>query len=320
LLSQQLCGGGYAVNITVILCTHNRCQSLAKTLSSVAASTLPEAVEWEVLVVDNNSTDQTREVVEDFCHRFPRRFRYLFEPQPGKSYALNAGIHEARGEVLAFLDDDVTVERTWLQNLTSGLRDGVWAGTGGRIVLQWPTLIPPWLAIEGKYSRHPFPGFDQGDIAKELSSPLFGTNMAFRKKMFEKYGGFRTDLGPSTNCEILRPSEDTEFGRRLLAGGERLWYEPSAIVYHPVSEKRIQKKYFLDWWFDYGRADARLFEIPRLHLLGSLLAWMLRWMRAREPRQRFHHKLVVWEKVGRVIELYRQWREGKPKREPYATP
>ena len=67
-----------------------------------------------MLVVDNNSSDQTREVVEEFADRYPGRFRYLFEPQPGKSYALNSGIREARGTVLAFIDDDVTVEPSWL--------------------------------------------------------------------------------------------------------------------------------------------------------------------------------------------------------------
>ncbi len=83
------------MKITVILCTFNRCQLLAKTLNSVAHSTLPDAVDWEVLVVDNNSSDQTPDVVNSFCHKYPGRFRYLFEPHPGKSHALNAGIREA---------------------------------------------------------------------------------------------------------------------------------------------------------------------------------------------------------------------------------
>ena len=118
------------MKITVILCTYNRCTILAKALNSVAASRLPESIEWEVLVVDNNSSDRTREVVEDYCRRFPGRFRYLFEPQQGLSYARNAGIREGRGYVLAFMDDDVTVEPEWLQNLTACLQDGEWAGAG----------------------------------------------------------------------------------------------------------------------------------------------------------------------------------------------
>ena len=111
------------MQITVILCTYNRCQSLARALNSLAASILPETIEWEVLVVDNNSSDQTKAVVSDFACRHPGRFRYRFEPQQGKSYALNAGIGEARGDILAFMDDDVTVEPVWLQDLTSALCD-----------------------------------------------------------------------------------------------------------------------------------------------------------------------------------------------------
>ncbi|MGB0049836.1 MAG: glycosyltransferase family A protein, partial [Terriglobales bacterium] len=126
------------MKITVILCSYNRCQLLAEALESVAASTLPESVEWEVLVVDNNSTDRTREVVEDFRHRYPGRFRYVFEPRPGKSFALNTGVREAHGDVLAFTDDDVTVEATWMQNLTACLSDGEWAGAGGRTLLAHP--------------------------------------------------------------------------------------------------------------------------------------------------------------------------------------
>ena len=109
---------------TVILCTYNRCQVLRAALQSLAASELPDSIQWEVLVVDNNSTDQTRQVVEEFCRRCPGRFRYIFEPHPGKSFALNRGIQEAKGEVLAFTDDDVSVEPTWLQNLTASLNDG----------------------------------------------------------------------------------------------------------------------------------------------------------------------------------------------------
>src|SRR5690349_7477494 len=97
---------------------------------------LSESVEWEVLVVDNNSSDQTREVVDEFCRRYPGRFRYLFESRPGKSCALNAGVREARGAVVAFMDDDVTVEPTWLQELTAALHNGQWAGAGGRILPQ----------------------------------------------------------------------------------------------------------------------------------------------------------------------------------------
>jgi glucosyl-dolichyl phosphate glucuronosyltransferase len=303
------------MNVTAILCTYNRCQVLATALESIAASVVPSSVEWEVLVVDNNSNDRTREVIQDFCRRYPGRFRYLFEARPGKSYALNSGVREAEGEILAFLDDDATLEPTSLRNLTSSLESPEWAGAGGRIILQWPASLPKWISVDGPYSRHPFPGFDKGNEAGELIGPPFGANMAFRKQMFAKYGGFRCDLGPSPNADIPRPCEDTEFGRRLIGGGERLRYEPSAVVYHPIPENRIDKKYFLQWWYDCGRADARVFQIRPVSVFFSLVAWTLRWMVALEPRKRFYRKLGVWEKAGRLVEFSRQSLSAKRRKD-----
>jgi glucosyl-dolichyl phosphate glucuronosyltransferase len=307
--------------ITAVVCTYNRCQSVAKTLDSLAASRLPETVDWEVLVVDNNSSDQTREVVEGFCSRYRNRFRYVFEPQPGKSYALNTGIREARGDVLAFLDDDVIVESTWLQNLTMPL--GEWAGAGGRTLMAGTFSRPPWFFeqppddLRGVLAAV----FDMGAVACDLDRAPYGANMAFRKDMFEKYGLFRTDLGPSPNREIPRPNEDTEFGRRLMAAGERLRYEPSAIAYHPVQEDRLQRSYFLKWYFDYGRAAVRewgrgpdIFGVPRRFFTFLKLMWTelpvaaMQWMVARNPPQRFLLKCRVWTTAGQIRESYRQWR------------
>jgi glycosyltransferase involved in cell wall biosynthesis len=304
------------VNITVILCTYNRCHTLEKALHSVAASELPGEVEWEVVVVDNNSGDETPEVVKAFRNRYPSRFRYLLEREQGKSYALNTGVREARGEILAFMDDDVIVEPTWLRNLTRALQNPEWAGAGGRIVLEWPPSLPNWLVVDGPLARHGFPGFDKGTEAKQLLGPPFGTNMAFRKSMFVTHGGFRTDLGPSPNREIPRPSEDTEFGRRLIAAGERLWYEPSAVVFHPVPADRISKEDFLRWGFDLGRANIRTLgihpgskwfagKIP-LYLIRRLLVWIVRWTVSLSPSRRFSYKVTVWEKAGEIAECYRR--------------
>lgn len=122
------------MKITVILCTYNRCQSLRTALDSVASSVFPNSTDWEVVVVDNNSNDATSEVVRDFCHRSPQHFRYLFEPKQGKSNALNSGVSNTDADVIAFMDDDVTVEPDWLCNLTKVLASGEWAGAGGRIL------------------------------------------------------------------------------------------------------------------------------------------------------------------------------------------
>ena len=262
------------MRITVILCTYNRCETLAKALNSVAALTVPESVQWEILVVDNNSSDQTRDVIENFCHRFHGRLRYLFEPQQGLSHARNAGIREARGDIIAFMDDDVTVEPTWLQNLTAGLHNDEWAGAGGRILLEWNCSPPRWLSLKGSYALAPLAMFDLGSEAGQLAESPVGANMAFRKAMFEKYGVFRADLGRHAGSMISK--EDIEFGDRLLAAGERLRYEPSAVVHHPVPENRLQKNYFLNWYFGNGQLrDPAIWDsdrYPMVHLGDSLIS------------------------------------------------
>jgi glucosyl-dolichyl phosphate glucuronosyltransferase len=304
------------MNVSVILCTYNRCGALTKALESVAVQILPHSVTWEVLVADNNSDDQTRAVVESFCVRYPDRFRYLFEPKQGKSHALNAAIHEARGAILAFMDDDVTVEPTWLQNLTANLYSGEWVGAGG-LILPEQTFTPPrWLSLEERYASGPLALFDLGPEARELAEPPFGNNMAFRRKMFQRYGGFRTDLGPQPGSRNPQKCEDSEFGHRLLAAGERLRYEPSAKVYHALPKSRLRKRYFLDWWFDKGRSDLRELGIPPevrwffggipLCMLRRLAVWTLRCMFAVKPSRRFFCRTQVRWLAGQVVEARRQ--------------
>ena len=302
------------MNITVILCTYNRCTSLTNALESILASKMPETAAWHVLVVDNNSKDQTREVVEQFCRCYPGRFRYLFEPRPGKSFALSSGVREATGDVLVFVDDDVVVEATWLQNLTAPLHDARWAGAGGRILPQWSCPPPAWIPVNERGGLAPLVMFDMGGEPKELDEPPFGANMAYRKAIVEKYGGFRLDLGPRPGNEIR--GEDTEFGRRVLQGGDHLRYEPAALVHHEVSPKRLQQRYFLRWWFDHGRASLREYGISKdvkfviagvpLYMLRRIAHWTLRWAIAVGPSKRFSCKMKVWMLAGWIAEFYRR--------------
>jgi glucosyl-dolichyl phosphate glucuronosyltransferase len=299
---------------SVIVCTHNRSQSLTNVLESLAAQTFPDADGWEVIVVDNNSRDHTAQVVADFASRYPNRFRYCFESQQGLSNARNAGIREARGDVIAFTDDDTTVSPNWLYSLTKSLHDGEWAGAGGRILPDWTCPRPRWLNLEGDYASGPLVLFDLGFKAKELKQPPFGANMAFRKEMFGIYGLFRTDLGRQPHN--LMSNEESEFTIRLLVKGERLRYEPEALVYHPVLENRLQKTYFLKWWFDKGRGEIRIDGIHNnsgrrisgipIYNLFRLMRWIFAWLTSVDECRRFSCKITVWSFMGEICEYYQQ--------------
>ena len=180
---------------------------------------------------------------------------------------------------------------------------------------------PPWLPRDGRYPLAPLAAFNLGPDAGPIAEPPFGSNMAFRKEMFAKYGDFRTDLGPSPNKEVPRPNEDTEFGSRLIAGGERLRYEPSAAIFHPFRKERLRKEYFLAWRFDKGRADIRTLGIPPgiggnvagvpLHLFRRIAVAVLRWVVAVEPRRRFERKCKVWGIAGFIVECHRLSRQNE---------
>ena len=313
------------MNVSVILCTYNRCHSLANALDSVAASHVPDGIEWEIVVVDNNSTDQTRQVVEGFSRRFPGRFRYVRELQQGLCYARNAGVREARGAILAFTDDDVIVDQDWLQKISLSLQRGKWAGAGGKVVAANEFKCPDWLSLEGPYNLGGVLAlFDLGELEGDTRQPPFGANMAFRAQMFEKYGHFRTDLDRSAGSMLS--NGDTEFGRRLMSHGERLWYQPSAVVYHGVPDSRLTKSYFLRFWFNLGRSDFRegrrrpdvygiprwCFTIPKL-AVTALPVRAFNWLFAMDSKRRFFFKGTVWMTFGQMVEMRRVWTEARAK-------
>jgi glycosyltransferase involved in cell wall biosynthesis len=300
------------MKITAVVCTYNRGESLGTTLTSLATMKVPESVEWEVLLVDNNSSDQSRKIGEAFCRRYPGRFRYVFEPKQGLSHARNRGIREAKGEIIAFTDDDVTADSEWLQNLTAPLQSGEWAGGGGRVLPLWTCAVPRWLPNDGRYALAPLTVFDLGPIPGQLAETPFGANMAYRREVFWKYGCFRTDLGRRPGSLIGH--EDVEFGNRLLAAGERLRYEPSAKIYHPVQDDRIQKKYFLSWWYAHGRAEImqsgiscstrwRIDGIP-ISFVFRLAVCTLRWIFTVDVSKRFSRKLTVWTLAGKIWQCF----------------
>jgi GT2 family glycosyltransferase len=295
--------------ISVIVCTYNRSAPLRVTLDSLRSLHVPPGLVWELVIVDNNSSDDTEQVVREFQRTAPFDVRYVFESEQGHSHARNRGVQESKGHVLAFTDDDVTVDARWLHELRQAYDRFDCLGIGGRIVPLWTCSKPAWFQESGPYAlMKVIVSFDHGDQAFLLNTPPFGANMSFRREAFVRYGLFRTDLGRIGTR--LRGAEDTEFGTRLLRNNERLIYSPGVIVYHPVERERVTPSYFQRWYFQYGRASARTGRTPAVRgrvrqqtrLLRSLVANLVKWATARDQRQRFYYRLYVCETLGRIRE------------------
>jgi glycosyltransferase involved in cell wall biosynthesis len=291
--------------ISVIVCTYNRSRSLKVTLASLQRMHVPADLTWELVVIDNNSSDDTEEVVRGYQRTAPFAVRYFFESTQGHSQARNRGIVEAKGVVLAFTDDDVIVDSHWLAELKQSYDRFDCLGVGGKIVPVWSSERPAWLREDGPYAlMRAIVSFDPGEDASVLKTPPFGANMSFRRSAFEGYGLFRTDLG--RRGARLMGTEDTEFGRRLLSGNERLIYNSRAIVHHPVQQERLTKRYFQRWYFEYGRASIRTgASPPGLVSLRDLTASLVRWATAIDPQQRFYYRLAAYRSLGRICESCR---------------
>lgn len=296
--------------LSVVLATRNRVASLRATLATLAAATAPDGG-WEVIVVDNGSSDGTAEAVAACAETSPVPVRLVSESRPGKSWAVNAGIQAVRGAIVAFTDDDVHVHPGWPSAIVDALADPAWAGAGGRIVPDVEGALPRWLSLDGADRPMHLGGFDLGAEPARLVAPPFGANMAFRRDVFERYGGFRTDLGPAPGRYL--PGQDTEFGHRLLRGGEALRWVPAAVVRHRVRPETMTEQYVTSWYFAYGRMSVRtgraavgrrLFGVP-----SSLLArWgrtVVRWSLCREPRRRFELRAEASRYAGAIVEVVR---------------
>jgi glucosyl-dolichyl phosphate glucuronosyltransferase len=309
---------GSRVDISVVLGTFNRAPSLRKTLESFSQLAVPGDLRWELLVVDNNSTDATRLVTEAFIHRLGPRVRYIFEAKQGRSAALNAGIAAAEGNIVAFTDDDVLLDKHWLSNLKQTFESYDCSAVAGRVVPRWNHPKPAWLTMEDQLA---IVRFEMGNEFKEILVPPLGANSAFRKEVFERHGLFRLDLGVSGSRHTIT-CDDTEFGERLIQAGDKIVYCPTAIIYHPVDPKRATKRYFRSWYYYNGRSLTRTLGIPRegvsyfgvpRWLYRELIADVARWLFTFKADQRLHNKFKAYRKFGVVVEARRLSRQSSVK-------
>jgi GT2 family glycosyltransferase len=253
-------------NLTVLIATHNRSSLLERTLVSLNRAHRPADFHTDVLVVANACTDQTSTFLETYQAQASDRnwlpLAWLAEPQPGKSYALNRAIPEIQSDLVALVDDDQRVDENYLTAICSAAGSYPDATLFcGRILPDWDGSEPAWVHETGTYRIYPLPVpvQDQGDVSHPLGlegPKPGGGNLILRRAVFDRVGGFATELGPQGHN--LGGGEDTDFILRTLNAGEQMIYIPEIKQYHFVDPERLRLGYLLRKSFQRSRAAVKM--------------------------------------------------------------
>lgn len=298
------------MRLDVILPTYNRHQLLKLTLDSLLAAEVPEDLNISITVVDNNSTDATRETVESYQPKFGGRLHYLFEKKQGRSHALNAGINFTSGELVGMVDDDEQVDRSWFRIISRMFSQGGLDFIGGPYVPNWGGPLPPWLppnhaGVIGLVDAGAL------HLYGTSNAELMGGNAVVTRVMLKKVGPYSTDLGRKGNRPLA--DEDTDMYRRLLTAGAKGMYVPDLIIYHYIHPDRLTKRYFRAWHFWRGvssgvmdrrqpQATPYLLGIPRF-LFGRVARGLIRTCRKvvkfkQDTADMFAYELQIWDLAG----------------------
>lgn len=311
--------------ISAIICTHNREQYLGAAIDSLLAQTLDS---YEIIVVDNASTDGSADIVKARLDDSPNpcggsRVRYVYEPKLGLSIARNTGANEAKGQILAYLDDDAEASREWLAELVTvfDTQEKV-AIAGGKITLIWPPQAQPprWLSDELSGSLG---AYDLGDEVVYIQRPSLtprGLNYAVRKQFLQDAGGFDPHLGRVG--KNLLSNEEQQLTRIALDQGWQVAYVPTALVAHNVAPARMKPSWFLSrsWW-------QGISESYREQASGTTGLWQLRSGGERlvrgiyktvkyihRPKQRFENLAYAYGQIAYLGSVMGYWTKGLVRR------
>jgi glycosyltransferase involved in cell wall biosynthesis len=289
--------------ISAIICTHNRDTYLGAAIDSLLAQEF--AAGFEVVVVDNKSSDRTSEVVEQ--RRGDPRLKYIFEPVLGLSVARNTGAKESSGEILAYLDDDAVACDRWLQILYSAYENNSnLAIAGGKVTLLWPQGIqqPCWLSpgLAGNLGA-----YDLGDSIVYIEQPGLtprGLNYSIRRSFLNEIGGFDPHLGRVG--KNLLSNEELQMTELALQRGWQVAYLPDALVAHNVAPERLNRSWFLNrgWW--QGISECYREQLAGKAGIGQLQRGGERFLRGlykslqyfSDPAERFDKFVYAYGQIG----------------------
>ncbi|MFB2922512.1 glycosyltransferase family 2 protein [Aerosakkonema funiforme] len=285
--------------ISAIICTHNRDSYLGAAIDSLLAQDFGD---FEIVVVDNASSDRTRAVVESRSG-----VKYIYEPVTGLSVARNTGAQAASGQILVYLDDDAVASPHWLSVLYAAYRDNEkLAIAGGKVTLIWPLgyTPPPWLS-EGLAGN--LGAYDLGDNVVYIQNPGLtprGLNYSIRRTFLERIGGFNVNLGRVG--KKLLSNEELLMTEQALKLGWQVAYIPDALVGHNVAPERLNQSWFLNrsWW--QGISEYYREEIAGRAGVGQLGRGSERLIRGLykslkylgDPAQRFDNLVYTYGQIG----------------------
>lgn len=300
------------IQLDVVLPTHNRRDLLARALDSLLAADVPSGLTVRVTVVDNNCSDGTQELVRERTADFGGRLTYLFEPRPGKPYALNAGIAATTGDLVGLIDDDEEIDRNWYWCIAAAFRDRRLDFIGGRCLPRWGGERPAWL---GRHYQGVIGWVENGDAPRDFGPDfpgiLTGGNAIITRATLERVGPYSTAL--SRTPSRLMGAEDEHLYYRLLRLGAKGRYLPDLVIYHFVPAERLTKRYFRRWCFwcgvsralidnEYPAPVPYLAGVPR-YLFGKAARGVARSLqstitRQSSPDEGFAGELNIWDLVG----------------------
>ncbi|MEO1375069.1 MAG: glycosyltransferase family 2 protein [Cyanobacteria bacterium J06635_10] len=289
--------------ISAIICTHNRDNYLGAAIDSLLSQDF--ATEFEVVVVDNGSKDNTKKIVEQRLDN--PRLKYIYEPVLGLSVARNTGAQASSSGILAYLDDDAVASEGWLQVLYSAYQsNSKLAIAGGKVTLLWPpnTNPPHWLSpgLAGNLGA-----YDLGDRVVSIEKPGLtprGLNYSIRRSFLDDIGGFDTNLGRVG--KNLLSNEELQMTELALEKGWEVAYLPDALVAHNVSEERIKRSWFFSrgWWQGIsecyreqlaGKAGAGQLQRGSERLIRGLYKALRNYS---NPAERFDNLVYAYGQIG----------------------
>lgn len=304
------------MKLDVVVPTYNRSTLLRRTISSLLQSPIPFDMNVTIVIVDNNSKDDTEQAVREIQSQTSRSLLYIKETNQGLSHARNAGIRAGAGDIIGFIDDDEEIHRDWYNIVAREFADQATQFIGGPYLANWAATAPPWLppgyhAVIGVVDPKP-----RAPFGHDFPGNLMGGNAVIRRSAFEQVGLYSTKLGRSGKG--LLSDEDAEFYRRMVAANIHGIYVPDLIIYHHIPADRLTRNYHRRWCYwravsqgisdkDFKEPVTYIFGIPRYKIGRALkgLAYLpVRIFPRHRPGETFAGELASWDLFGFIYGKY----------------